>query len=203
MRNLFWGIILVSFGTLFLLDNLGVADFGDVMHDFWPLILIIWGASILLRKKEIVPPASPTQTIPPFSPPPPPTSGSSGTYENELLHQSNVFGNIHVSVSSINFKGGSVSTVFGDCTIDLSKAEFAAGEHILRIHGVFGDSTVIIPKEAAVMVEASTTFGDIAGLGQARQGFSPSLMASTPNYATAEKRLKITVNRVFGDVRVS
>ena len=34
MRNLFWGFILVMFGVLLLLDNIGIADFGEMIHDY-------------------------------------------------------------------------------------------------------------------------------------------------------------------------
>ncbi len=43
--SLIWGVILVVIGLLFLLDSLDVNI--DVWHElanFWPVILILWGA---------------------------------------------------------------------------------------------------------------------------------------------------------------
>jgi len=43
--SLIWGLILVVLGLLFLLDNLNFNI--DVWHElanFWPVILILWGA---------------------------------------------------------------------------------------------------------------------------------------------------------------
>lgn len=38
---LFWGIILLAIGVIFMLDNLGVdIDVWDIIGDFWPMILI-------------------------------------------------------------------------------------------------------------------------------------------------------------------
>jgi len=42
---LFWGVILLIIGTLFLLDNLGLEiDLWHIVVTYWPLILIGIGA---------------------------------------------------------------------------------------------------------------------------------------------------------------
>ena len=42
-------LILITLGVLFLLDNLGVADFGTIISTYWPLILILIGVRIFFR----------------------------------------------------------------------------------------------------------------------------------------------------------
>ena len=186
-RNLFIGIVLITFGVLFLLDNLGIAEMGDVIHNFWPLILILWGLSIVLRGRT----KSPTMH-----------AEVAQSIEHELLHQSSVFGSMFVSVTSQNFKGGSVSTVFGDCDIDLSHSVIAEGEHELRVHGVFGDTSIILPQGAGVAVTASSTFGSITVLGQRKDGMMSDLQVTSNEYQASTKRLKISVSKVFGDARI-
>jgi len=39
------GIILIAFGVLFLLDRAGFLDFGDIIHDWWPMFLILIGVT--------------------------------------------------------------------------------------------------------------------------------------------------------------
>ncbi|MEI6433624.1 MAG: DUF5668 domain-containing protein [Bacteroidota bacterium] len=47
-RHVFWAIILIAIGVLFMLNNFGVLDFGFMaIWSLWPLILILWGISIL------------------------------------------------------------------------------------------------------------------------------------------------------------
>lgn len=47
-QNVFWGILLIALGTLFLLDRLDFFDFQwRVLIRLWPLLLILWGVSIL------------------------------------------------------------------------------------------------------------------------------------------------------------
>ncbi|PLW97069.1 MAG: hypothetical protein C0591_07675, partial [Marinilabiliales bacterium] len=47
-RNIFWGIILMLIGVLFILQNLNVIDFEWVkLWRLWPVLLVLWGISIL------------------------------------------------------------------------------------------------------------------------------------------------------------
>ncbi len=49
-NRLFWGLVLILLGTLFLLQTLGVLSW-SVWAYFWPLMLILVGAWILLRPR--------------------------------------------------------------------------------------------------------------------------------------------------------
>jgi len=41
--RIFWGLVLILLGVLFLLDQMGRADFGDLVSGWWPLILVAAG----------------------------------------------------------------------------------------------------------------------------------------------------------------
>jgi predicted membrane protein len=41
--RIFWGFILIVVGVLFLLDQMGRLDFGDLLSRYWPLILVLAG----------------------------------------------------------------------------------------------------------------------------------------------------------------
>lgn len=50
-KNVFWGVILVVIGALFIFNNLGWFDFSfRSLFDMWPALLIIWGISMLPLK---------------------------------------------------------------------------------------------------------------------------------------------------------
>jgi hypothetical protein len=50
-KHLFWAIILISIGLLFLLGNFGIIHFNWISFwRLWPLILIFWGIAILPLK---------------------------------------------------------------------------------------------------------------------------------------------------------
>jgi len=47
-RNIFWGILLVGIGSLFILDNMDLINFSfSALVDLWPLLLVVWGMSLL------------------------------------------------------------------------------------------------------------------------------------------------------------
>ncbi|MEI7500258.1 MAG: DUF5668 domain-containing protein [Bacteroidota bacterium] len=53
-RHVFWAFILIAIGILFMLNNFGVLEFGfRAIWSLWPLILILWGISILPIKDGI------------------------------------------------------------------------------------------------------------------------------------------------------
>ncbi len=45
--RIFWGLMLIVIGGLFLLDTLHKADAGHILHVYWPIILIVIGLWIL------------------------------------------------------------------------------------------------------------------------------------------------------------
>jgi lia operon protein LiaF len=46
--QLFWGLLLIIIGVLFLFEQLGYIDFGEVISKYWPAIFIIIGISIYI-----------------------------------------------------------------------------------------------------------------------------------------------------------
>jgi lia operon protein LiaF len=188
MRNLFWGILFILLGLLFLMDNMGMVDFSELIRTYWPVIFILWGIDVLLRKKPNI------AFIPEVNNP---------IFDNDLIHRSNIFGNISINISSLNFKGGSISNVFGDCNIDLSKSVIKNGEHLLRVNSVFGDVIVQLPKDCSVSVTASVLMGDLKVLGKSSDGFSKNIHITSPDYQTAEKKINLHITHLFGSIIIT
>lgn len=49
--QIFWGLVLVILGVLFLLDQMERLDFGYIISTYWPVILIVIGLSILIENR--------------------------------------------------------------------------------------------------------------------------------------------------------
>lgn len=47
-----WGAILIGVGVLFLLDQFEMLDFGYIFERFWPVLIIVLGAQILIRSRR-------------------------------------------------------------------------------------------------------------------------------------------------------
>jgi predicted membrane protein len=153
------------------------------------VLLILWGINVLLKKKE----RWGTHVF----------SDVKQNVTGELFHEASVFGDFKVNVESKNFKGGSVSTVFGGGHIDLSKAGIAEGEHWLRVSGVFGDVTITLPEGCACSVTGNVLFGDLRIFDEKKSGFSSDLYYVSPGYDTARNKLRLSLSQVFGNITVS
>ncbi len=186
-----WGIALIALGILLLLGNMSGMDIGDIISTWWPLLLVAWGLNMLLRRGSGAPRGGSGSS-----------SATAGRVASDELSHSSTFGDLAIRVSSRAFRGGSVSTVFGDSEVDLSQCELADGDHWLKLSGVFGDATVVLPNNIPVSVAASTTFGDVDVVGQHKEGISASMNYESPEFQTATKRLHIQATQVFGDVVV-
>jgi lia operon protein LiaF len=190
------GLILVGLGILFLLDTLDIANFGHMVATWWPVVLILVGINVLMRqKKEKHAPAAGDAQDAIFG-------DTTVDVNSNSISYSNVFGDLDVKITSAEFRGGFVTTTFGDSHIDLSRVEMADGESLLRIDGVFGDVHVLAPRNCGVMVTAKSVFGDVSIFGVKKTGFAQELVQKTDGYDEAPKKLKIYMNQVFGDVKV-
>ena len=53
-KHVFWGLLLVTLGTLILISNFALINL-DLSHlwKLWPLVLILWGISFIINKDFI------------------------------------------------------------------------------------------------------------------------------------------------------
>jgi predicted membrane protein len=194
-KHSFWpGVILVVLGVLFLLDTLEVSSFGHIVRTYWPLILIIVGIALLLKSQRDWMTAGAST---------PQAEGYHGVETSaDVISESSVFGNIFVKPTSKNFRGGSISAVFGNIELNLASVELALGEQHLGVHGVFGGVRITLPKDVGLMVKGNCLFGEVTVLNQKRGGIGSEVIHKSDNYDTAEKKLNITASQVFGDLRI-
>jgi len=189
-------MVLIVLGILFLFDTIGLLDFSDFVQRFWPVILIVFGICILRRQsssRRHERNDAPDQKV---------FGDIKEDVTAERINYSTIFGDLRMHVVCQSFRGGSVSTAFGDTDIDLSGAKISDGEHSLKVSGIFGDAKIVLPKNIAFSVSSSTLFGEVQYNDDRREGFSPSLLFESAGYDSAPKRLRIEASQLFGDVLV-
>ncbi len=201
--NIIWGLLFIAAGVILLLDNYGYVNAWYILSTYWPIILIAIGLKILWDVKRkpverIVGESSKKDWQRSASE----DAGYSSVTEDDLLKESNVMGDIEVTVKSGNFKGGYVSNVFGDTKIDLSHINAADGEHALRLSGVFGDVKIDTPHNLPIQVSGNTLAGDIAIREYKKGGFGQTISYKSSDYDTAPKKLHIDISQVFGDLKI-
>ncbi len=202
--NIIWGLLFIAAGVILLLDNYSYVDGWYILSNFWPLILVAIGLKILwdVKRNPVVDVVGESSRQDWERS----TSGKTGytsVNENDLLKESNVMGDIEVTVKSDNFQGGYVNTVFGDTKIDLSQVQAADGEHALRISRVFGDVKIDTPQNIPIKVSGNTLAGDISIREYKKGGFGQSIAYKSSDYDTAPKKIHINVSQVFGDLNIS
>jgi len=185
------GVIIIVIGIILLLNNLDAFDLGEFIADFWPVLLILLGLRLILRRKKHYRKMN---------------TGVVGekdiVCESSDAFYSNVFGDMEVSIVSEDFQTGKINNVFGDVEVDLDKLNITSGDKKLQLSGVFGDIKVSAPKKVPFLIKANIVAGDIKIMGEKRGGFSVEKTYKSDGYDSAENRLNIYISHVFGDIKV-
>jgi len=186
-RRYFWGFVLIGIGILLLLDNLQVLEISEFAANFWPVLLMGVGLLIIFGKR-------PNRVY---------VSGDvQATEVTDVIKVSHTFGDVRLKLDSKNFCGGEISNVIGNIEVDLENIVVQAGQHRLKMNGVFGDLIIILPKDAAVSVLSHTTFGTARIKDRSSAGVSGQLSYTSRGFEDAANKLSIEVHQTFGDVRV-
>jgi predicted membrane protein len=193
--TLFWGIIIIVFGVLFLLDNFYVISFGNFISTYWPLILVAIGIKILLDHRRQKDESDEFDSVESAN-----TFGEKSSVDG--ISESNVFGDINLNITSEQFKGGSVSNVFGDIKLDVSKTKLSEGITKVFVSGVFGDVNIVTPKDIPIQTKISCVAGDIGVRGYTKEGLFPKLEHTEEAYESGGTKLFISVSIIFGSVTV-
>lgn len=192
----FWGALLILLGVLFLLDNFYMLDFGEVVSTYWPLILVAIGIKILLDKRRQRDELDADEVY---------LEDSDNKSEGggaDSLSESNVFGDIDLRSTSENFRGGSVNNVFGDVKIDLASVKLSQEITKLFVSGIFGDITIVTPKDIPLKTKSNAVAGDITVRGEKREGLFPNMTREDSNYTSAANKLDIQCSIVFGSINI-
>jgi lia operon protein LiaF len=194
--RLFWGGMMILFGVLFLLHNLEVLDFGNVVHNFWPLILVAIGVRILMARKS-----ADTVVLPPSEPHAGPAPSPSA-FSTDYLSESRFIGDVNLQVTSTAFQGGTASNFIGDINLDLSGITLAEGQRNLTISGFIGDVNLVAPKNVPYAVTASLAIGDLVMFGRKEDGFGVNRTYKSPEFDASITRLNIRISFFIGDIKV-
>jgi len=136
------GIVLISLGTFFLFENYW--DFPYyVRKAFWPSVVMVFGLYLIL------------------SPPRYFRHRKDRDKEDsrDFIDEVSIFGGGEKVVTSNEFKGGRVTSIFGGSKINLMNSQLAVGENIIDTFSLFGGCTIIVPAGWNVRVQVASIFG--------------------------------------------
>lgn len=171
--NRFWSAFWIVAGGVLLLDRLDVIDFR--LHDWWPVVLIAVGGSVLwgsLRR-------GPGRTAI--------LSGSEGVDADSVVNLTAIMGGFERRNGSKDFRGGRITAIMGGCELDLRQADIRE-EAVLDVFTVWGGISLKVPESWTVRMEGVPVMG----------GFSDE----TRPPQSASKRLIIRGSAIMGGVEV-
>jgi hypothetical protein len=175
-----WGGFMVLIGLAFLADMfdfyIGPVRIG--FHLVWPLLIIYWGAAMLLRPMWC-------------------NSGrswwSGGAVDSHSsFHYTTIFGGGKRRVETKEFRGGSAVAVFGGYNLDLRDSQIANGDAVVDVNAMFGGVEIRVPESWTVEVKAGSLFG----------GIDDRTAPARVNAGDKPQRLIVTGFAMFGGISI-
>jgi predicted membrane protein len=119
-----------------------------------------------------------------------PLTSSNDSHNSDYLNSSTFFVFAKRNVDSNNFKGGKIKNVFGETTLDFSKANIV-GKITIDITQLFGEMTLIVPTTWRVETDLSQFLA------------SSQVICPEPKLTeNSEKILLVTGSSVFSSLNI-
>lgn len=173
------GTILLVLGLILVIDDWMWIDIS--IWDLWPLIFVFAGIH-LIRRTTQKPEDKNAGGI----------GVSSHEFDNDRVEDVAVFSGGDRVVTTKNFKGGSLTAVFGGSNIDITMSDMQQPTAEIDIFYMFGGSKIRVPKDWQVDLRVTNVFG----------GMSDKRIMSDANI-NSEKRLIIKGLVIFGGAEIS
>jgi len=165
---------MVAVGTYFILPDIFPLSY-DHRRLFWPIILVIVGLFFIFKKKSDRP----------FD-----HCGCFKTEEHstDMIDEVNIFGGSEKKITTNNFCGGKITSIFGGSNYDMLDSDLADGKNVLDMVNIFGGSKLIVPGHWKIHVEVVSIFG----------GFTDKRRSVNSSANNSNKELIITGVAIFG-----
>jgi predicted membrane protein len=172
------GAILILFGGFLQLNKLGYTRL--TLGDIWPVILIAVGASLIFGRFQF-------HKWTPFKLP----AASGGS---EVLNEFALFGGVERRINVNNFRGGSISAIFGGVEVDFRSADIEGEQAIVQVEAMFGGIEVTVPDRWIVIFQGQSIFG----------GYTDETRPPVPDVTgtLTRKKLILQGKAVFGGIVV-
>jgi predicted membrane protein len=166
------GIIFTSIGGILLLARI-LPGFNINAGIIIPVLLIALGIYIIARKSS-----RNTEDV----------YGKEHSIKKDVIDDVALFGGGSKVINSDNFRGGSITAIFGGSEIDLTNCKLAEGNQILDVIAIFGGTEISVPRDWNVILNVTPIFG----------GFSNKLRRDYNAPVDLSKTLIIRGVAIFG-----
>ncbi len=140
------GLIFIGVGLFLILPDIPQFHFIQIWM-LWPILLIAIGMSLLLQNRSYPDDGRPRNK-----------DESRDDYVDEV----SIFSGGEKIITSKNFKGGKITSIFGGSEINFLNAELVKGSAYIDVTAIFGGATLIVPENWNVKTDLVTVFGGFA-----------------------------------------
>ena len=123
------GYIWIAVGSWLLLDELNLIRFS--FSDFWPLLLVALGATIIWRAIA-------------------PLTGGVGIRDDSTVRALAVMSGVERTSASKAFRSADLTAVMGGCELDLRRATITDGPAVVDVFAFWGGIEIRVPEHWAV-----------------------------------------------------
>jgi len=139
----FFGAAITLFGILLLIHTLGYSEIG--LSEFWPILLILLGAGLVLGRTRHVRTAE---------------TGSTTKDSRDTVNAFALLSGIQQANNSQAFRGGEVTAILGGCDIDLRGAVIKNGERVeVTTFALWGAIKIRLPQNCNAQVKGFPIMG--------------------------------------------
>jgi len=163
-------IILLSIAAFFILPDIFYELRPRDLFKYWPLLIIIIGATFFLRKRDAI------------------TFSRNKVSGQDIIDEVDIFGGGVSQIESQNFIGGKITAIFGGGEIYLDKCTISPQGAIIDLAVIFGGTKITVPRGWNVKTEVVSIFG----------GFTDKRHYFNENSADPSKTLVIKGVAIFG-----
>ena len=140
-ENIRISAILLALGVFFSLDDWFGVEL--TIWNLWPLALVFIGIYLLGRNSS-------------------PQGRVSYPDETNTIQDTALFSGGDKVVSAKNFKGGTLTAMFGGSNIDLTTSDILQTTAVIDLFYLFGGSKIRVPRDWKVDFQVTKLFGDIS-----------------------------------------
>ena len=201
------GIVLITVGVLFLLDQTGQIDAGNLIADWWPLGIVAvglgqlaerprspvgalivtgFGLILLLTQLDLISDDVWSYVWPVLLVAVGlliifrlPGRNVPAGRADDTVQTSALFGSNELLVTSQRFQGGAITAIFGGVTLDLRQANLDPAGATLAATTVFGGLDVVVPRGWRVEANGTPIFGGLSSEVQPAEPGAPTLTIDT------------------------
>lgn len=179
--RVFWGLILIVVGGLYLLDNIGLIDFElwSAIGKLWPVALIFVGLLIIFSRG----------------------GRSKVTTLKDGKSLSRVVGDIDIQISPKDIDGTRFSSFIGDMEFRLTDGGLNEGENKMVTSTFIGDINMTVPRGLPIQVRFSSFLGDFKIYDSDGTIVGKESYKST-NYDESSSKLFVHCSTFIGDFKL-